>query len=85
MCTGVLNYVILRPATAAVMWITLVSNPEVYEEGELHMDIRPTVHFPVFCSDHVPADAMDVTASPLQHRHRVQERFNGEMFGRIAL
>lgn len=36
---GVLNYVILRPATAAVMWITLmVGSEERYEEGE------PTAH-----------------------------------------
>lgn len=36
---GVLNYVILRPATAAVMWITLmVGSEERYEEGVItHM------------------------------------------------
>jgi Organic solute transporter Ostalpha len=31
--SGVLNYVILRPVTAVVMWATLVYAPERYEEG----------------------------------------------------
>lgn len=30
---GVLNYVILRPLTSVIMWVTLVSNPSKYEEG----------------------------------------------------
>ena len=34
--SGVLNYVILRPATAVVMWCTLMSAPERYEEGVRH-------------------------------------------------
>lgn len=33
---GVLNYVILRPATAAVMWITLmIGSEQRYEEGAI--------------------------------------------------
>lgn len=31
--SGVLNYVILRPATAIVMWLTLVTSRGRYEEG----------------------------------------------------
>lgn len=31
--SGVLNYVILRPATACVMWLTLVTSHGRYEEG----------------------------------------------------
>ena len=31
--SGVLNYVILRPVTAIVMWITLMTAPQRYEEG----------------------------------------------------
>ena len=30
---GVLNYVILRPATTALMFVALISNPATYEEG----------------------------------------------------
>lgn len=32
---GVLNYVILRPATAVAMWLTLVTHPGRYQEGAL--------------------------------------------------
>jgi hypothetical protein len=38
--SGVLNYVIVRPATAIIMWLTLMTSPERYEEG------AP----PLFCS-----------------------------------
>ena len=37
---GVLNYIILRPVTAIIMWCTLMTAPQRYEEGVLQLSFH---------------------------------------------